>query len=665
MCGIVTIMTSAGKGVSSVTLQTMTAKLDHRGPDGGGYAWVDPASGTCRVWDAAFPGHEELAGVLFGHRRLSILDLSTAGHQPMVNDDQSLILTYNGEIYNFLELREELEAHHMTFRSQSDTEVLLKAYEQWSVEAFTKLNGMWALTLWDGRRRTLVASRDRFGVKPLYYTVVDGTWIFASEIKAILAYPGAFRGIDEHKVMEFLARGLINHTQQTLFRDIHAVEPGSYMELTGHTVKHRQFWVLHANTAHEAQPDSLLVKQFRELLADAVRLRVRSDVPIGTMLSGGLDSTSITALIHKHRLAHLAGSGPASEGLHSFHHTFSACWPGSVLDEERAVDLMCKELNLLSHKLYLTDAITADFLPKVVCCLDEPFESPTAVVQYLLMREARAYGVKVVLNGHGSDEMLGGYPDFFIPPFLAGLLLAARPMLALREYRAFQTSYELGRRQMLVAVLHALLPAWLQTPVANLVHMRQQKNLGIFAEVGRPVAVCNGVAADALPPHLSPLNAILWLTFTQHVIPMWLRMEDRVSMTCSVESRLPFMDYRLVEFAFNLPDRLKLRDGYTKYILRQAMQDSLPESVAFNRVKRRFQPPYPQWFRGAWRPMIQDLLLGPCQVQPYLHPPRFRERLQAYLAGHNSALPARTLWRVLSTEIWLQTFSASTESAQE
>ncbi len=666
MCGFVTIVTGDHKTVNTRILHNMTTRVAHRGPDDFGYAWIDPLSGTSRTWTSQAPPHDEVSGVLFGHRRLSILDLTPGGHQPMFSDDGSIVLSFNGEIYNFVELKAELEARGVRFRSRCDTEVLLRAYEYWGEDAFNKFNGMWAFTLWDARNRKLVASRDRFGVKPLYYTVVDGTWIFASEIKAILAYPGAFRGFDEQNVLEFLTSSLIDDDETTLFREIRSVPPSTYLILRDQQLTLRKFWTLRVDSPREKLPDRSLIEEFRSLLNDSVRLRLRSDVPIGTMLSGGLDSTSITALIREQsKRTDVGDSGLETEALQNFHHTFSACWPGWQNNEEAEIDFLCAKFDLLSHKVYPTGELLADLLPKVMYFLEEPFETPTALVQFLLMREAKEHGVKVVLNGHGSDETLAGYPGFFVPPFLASLLLSGQPLKYLREHRAFRPSREWKNRRVPEELLRALVPASLRPRIDELLYAGEQQRItgGIFSAVKTPpMSRQAGVNTEA-SQDLSLLNSVLWLKFTEKILPMWLRMEDRVSMAWSVESRLPFMDYRLVEFAFNLSDDLKLKDGYTKYILRQAVQDILPERIVFNRVKQRFATPYGRWFRGAWRPMIEDLFAGSCAVQPYLDLPLFREKLQAYLAGNNAALDTNVLWRVINTEICLKTFSESKAAA--
>lgn len=647
MCGFVTIVTPQDSLVSPAVLEDMTNCLAHRGPDDFGYAWISH-DGQITQRRAIFQ-QAKLSGVLFGHRRLSILDLSSAAHQPFVNANGSMVLAYNGEIYNYLEIRRELVGLGFRFRSDSDTEVVLAAYECWGNEAFRKFNGMWALAIWDRNRQTLIISRDRFGIKPLYQATVGNTWVFASEIKSMHRFPGLGREIDDRSVFIFLMDGLVNHTNHTFFSGIRSVPPGTVTELREGVAQQSKYWTLEPGSVKLHEKDA--IEQYGELLQDSVRLRTRSDVPIGTMLSGGLDSTSITALIVRQRQQ--GGKTPEEiRGLSSFHNTFTACWPEDpALDEEKEVDLFCSRLGLQSYKLYPSAEIIWELLPRVMSFLDEPFQSAVPMVQYLLMQKARERGVKVVLNGHGSDEALAGYP-FYLEPFLMSLLQRWQILRYRQERKAFRQ--EGGHARLLLGLIRNLVPAAIRSYLVQKLNLDQNRNSWPFL-LQPPRDLRDGYDTKVEKiRELSILGNTLWRSFHSTVVPCWLRMEDRVSMAHGVESRLPFMDYRLVEFTFGLADSLKLNNGYAKFILREAMKELLPDHVLWNRQKRRFTAPYFPWFRGAWRPRLeQTFLTGNCHIQAYLDMPKFRTRLAAYLTGDNQALNQNVLWRILQVEIWM------------
>lgn len=658
MCGFVALLCTSRQRVPARVLHQMTNRLAHRGPDDTGFAAIDPDTRVVRRWSHDLPPELDLSGILFGHCRLSILDLTPAARQPMVSDDGSSVLAFNGEIYNFLELRSALSGAGASFQGTGDTEVLLQAYQCWGADALNRLNGMWAFVLWDGRRRALIASRDRFGVKPLYYGIVDDVLIFSSEIKALLAYPGAFRGFNERRVLDFLRDGLTDHQEETMFAGVRSLAPGTYMEISGDRRVTTRFWTLPDGQSEVEHADSDLIAEFGSHLADSVRLRTRSDVPIGTMMSGGLDSTAITSLI---RAQQQSGGGDERSfaGLAAFHHTFSACWPGSEGDEEADIDLTTSELSLISHKLYPTPERIAEVLPKVAYHLDEPFVDPIAAVQYLLMQKARSYGVKVVLNGHGADEILGGYHKLFVPPFLADLLMAGRLGTFLKEQRAFRGSGWAWPLMFWHLVMRELPASARLSPLTPARVLEQLRGAGgVFADHASP-SDADGATSDSTPTSPFSFPGALRFEFMTRNLPRWLRMEDRMSMACSVESRLPFMDYRLVEFAFRLSNHLKLRHGYNKYILRQATRTLLPQRLIETRSKLAFQAPYSEWLGGPWRSMVGDLLLGTSRAGAYLNRGVFEPKLQAFMNGHKKALPHYLVWRVLITELWLREFAGS------
>jgi asparagine synthase (glutamine-hydrolysing) len=389
-------------------------------------------------------------------------------------------------------------------------------------------------------------------------------------------------------------------------------------------------------------------------MIDSVRLRMRSDVPTGTMLSAGLDSATITALVRQLKRPCSSAIGPAEEGFRNVHHAFTACWPGWHGDEEPDVDLLAAALGLRLHKLYLRAEDVPGLLSEVLYLLDEPFPSPIPVVQYLLMKMARDNGVKVVLNGHGSDEVWAGYAGRFVPRFLADLLWSGRLSRLVKEYRAFRATGELTARSFLLNSLAGLAPVRLRSRARASLRRGARELADIVPHV-RPHY--SPLALESASSGASLVRESLLVCFAESVLPMWLRMEDRVSMASSVESRLPFLDHRLIELGFALADSLKLRDGYTKYVLRKAMSETLPASLVSRRRKQRFRPPTSQWLGSdALQPILEDLLGGPCRVQPYLNLKAFRKRLRSYLAGEAHALNALVLWRVLNVEIWMRAF---------
>lgn len=651
MCGLVTVLTGREQRVPMSALRMMTDEIEHRGPDDCAYAHVDGRSGSVRTWSPPQSGEDAMSGVLFGFRRLSIIDLTDTGRQPMVSDDGVSVLAFNGEIYNFVELRAELQAQGVRFHGRSDSEVLLRAYERWDTGCFEKLNGMWAITLWDGRRRRLVASRDRFGVKPLYYTRVDGAWLLASEIKSLLRYRRGAWAVNDRAVFEYLAYGMIDHRTETSFHDVHAVAPGTWLEFGATEPVEHRFWSLSAEGPAGTRSDRELIEEFGELFGDAVRLRVRSDVPIGTMLSGGLDSASITALISEQR-ERGGGASEELEAVRTFHHAFTACWPGWQGDEELDVDRIGQRFGLSVHKAYLDGELLRDSLPAVVHHLDEPFMTPVCLVDFELMKMAREQGVKVVLNGHASDEILGGYADMFVAPYLADLVRRGRLGRAVREFRGFKGQAP----DALSGVLRELAgdDTMVRTAMRALLSFRAQPSV-FSPDFERRYPYAEAIDVRSLPTNRGRFQRALGQKFFREFVPQWLRMEDRMSMAASVEARLPFMDYRLVEFAFRLPDDLKLREGWTKYVLRQAMEDRLPLETLTHRHKRQFSTPHAQWFRSSWRKTIEEfLLVDSPYLDRYVDVPLFRHKLRAWLDGDDSAMTANLVWRAVSTESWFR-----------
>ncbi|HWE82665.1 MAG TPA: asparagine synthase (glutamine-hydrolyzing) [Gaiellaceae bacterium] len=610
MCGIAGVLDAGAADGRRVYRMTMA--LRHRGPDDEGYVATtsDQAvflggpdtvpgclpPGSPRVPDAEFPGG---ADVVLGVRRLAILDPSPAGHQPM-GSAAGRFIVHNGEIYNYRELRTELAAFGHRFMGGSDTEVALAAYEQWGTDCFGRFNGMWATAIWDRPRGTLVLARDRFGVKPLYLAAAPaGGLAFASEIKALLA-GGVTARPHEPSLSTFLDTGRIDVSgAATCFDGIEQVEPGTFVEypLEG-TPAATRFYRLAPRVPASRDAAAELVS----LLDDAVALRLRSDVPVGSCLSGGLDSSAIVSLAQS-RL------DPNAERMRTF--TFAAA--AAQIDETRFATAVADRAGAEAYFATAPDDMAEQVLA-TAWDQDEPIGSGSVVAQRLVMALAHANGAKVLLDGQGGDEVLAGY-SYYRPARLADLVVSLRLARAVSELRS-----SVGN--------DGLTAAWLGR--ATLGELRRRRP-GHGRLVSRQL--------DDIRLHL----------------PALLHYEDRNSMAFSIEARLPFLDYRIVELGLGLPGATKIAAGWTKAILRHALESRLPADVVWRRDKVQFSVPQVDWLRGPLRELAGDLLSGPS----------FAARPVADAGAAHSLLAridvldgteADRLWRLLALELWYRTF---------
>ncbi len=593
MCGIAGIWHLDGRSVSPEALGRMAHVLRHRGPDDRGFVAIDPLSDAPRFLAADEP--EELAfqplrgySLGFAHQRLSIIDLSRAGHQPMASDDGALWLVYNGEIYNYIELREELVLAGFHFRSATDTEVILRAYEAWGPECVKRFNGMWAFVLWDARRKHLVVSRDRLGVKPLYYAFQANNFIFASEIKAILASGFIQPRANDRTVATYLRHGFgyLDATTETFFEGIHQVPPATILVVKGGQPVMTRYWDL----PQREESDENLVLRFAALLEDAVRLRLRSDVSVGGALSGGLDSSSVTCLA-----ARLIGG--------KRYDTFSVLHDNPRYDEREWIRPVAAAAGVPNHTVFPQ----AEDLPKTIERLlwhqDEPFPDLNIYGQWCMYSAVHDRGVKVFLNGHGGDELLGGYPSHQLA-FLAGLALSGNAGLFMDEVRAYARLKKMPLRSALGSVVRRCAAELIPRRIRRAVRSADNSHLDPDFRSRYP----DSPVLDIVRCFSSKLRQARWETLAIAPLPAWLHLDDRNSMAFSIESRVPFLDYRLVEMAFTSPDEAHMRKGYTKGLLREAMRGVLPESVRLRTDKLGFQSDGESWFRSQLRTMVGDVL---------------------------------------------------------
>jgi asparagine synthase (glutamine-hydrolysing) len=578
MCGIAGFIAPSGKGKSSCATAVLRC-LEHRGPDDLG--WLRLTSGKLergREWTAPTEEPE----VLLLHRRLAILDTSDLGWQPMSTLDGRYHVVYNGEIYNYKELRRELEelGHH--FSSHSDTEVLLAAWAEWGASALRRFVGMFAFALLDKERRTVVLARDFFGIKPLYYTTHDGLICFGSEIKALLAFGLAHPEANAERLLFYLRYGMTDFGSQTLLSSVQQVPAAHILEISLDDCSSKEpqcYWSPETNGSADISFDEAALR-VRELFLRNVELHLRSDVPLGSALSGGIDSSSIVMAIR-----HLDSTAQI--------HAFSFIADDQAISEESWVDIVGREAGAHIHKVRATARELAADLDTMMRFQDEPFGSTSAYAQYQVFRAARTAGIKVMLDGQGADEILGGYRHY-LGARLASLLRHGRWPEAMRFLQSLSRLDGFGGYQGLACCADYLLPPALQSVARRFVGkdaLPGWLNRIWFAQRGVGPAFVNyttvkDVLRDSLTRSLS------------QTLPRLLRYEDRNSMAFSVESRVPFLTPDLVSFLQNLPEEYIIApDGTSKAVFRKALRGIVPDAILERKDKLGFVTPENSWLR--------------------------------------------------------------------
>lgn len=625
MCGIAGIFANGDTGPSVDEVEAMLACLVHRGPDD--------------------EGTLDLGRLAFGMRRLSILDPSELGHQPMQSADGRLSIVHNGEIYNFLELAAELEAAGHRFASASDTEVILAAYAQWGADCVKRFNGIWAFALWDATDQRLLLSRDRFGVKPLFVTQSGGRIAFASEIKALLALPWVSSEPEPSAIRDFLVDGMVDHTDRTFFRDIRRVPAATSLAISPAGSMTIRYWGppdLTDDASDRPDPsDSRRVDEFRELLVDSVALQLRSDVPLGSCLSGGLDSSAIVSIASGLRHGHVVSSRSTRRDRDAAPQlAFFAEFRDPGIDERPYVDAVVEQTGVTLATTTPDRASFVDSIAEIVRVQDEPFGSTSIVAQYFVMKLAHESGVKVLLDGQGADELVGGYPPY-VAMRVAGGLRQGDPGTRRRFARTV-----LSRSVPVLPTLgHALLGGG-RLPEAV------RRNRMPTAWLGEATRRAGSLDAPLDVPAGTVLARNLWRQIASENLPALLRFEDRNSMAFGIESRVPFLDHRLVEAALLLPDRLKIRPGEQKIALRRAMDGIVPRPVLDRRDKVAFQAPQRRWLMDSLT-FVNDVLSTPrIERFGYLDSGRAAGTVAGFATGQVGDVLA---WRILSLELWLRT----------
>ena len=628
MCGIAGIVASDRLHADErARLTLMRDVLTHRGPDDAGT--------YC----------SEQAGL--AHRRLSIVDLA-AGHQPLSNEDGSIWVVFNGEIYNHAEIRPTLEAAGHQYRTRCDTETIVHAYEQWGDACVERFRGMFAFAIWDGRRRRLLLARDRMGIKPLYWTMTRGRLLFGSEIKAILA-SGLIRAeANEEAVPELLGTRYVSGPE-TLFRGIQRLMPGHVLVFEHGVPSVRQWWdvpVGRRSPEIDRMSDAEVVAAFRARLEDAVRTRLMADVPLGMFLSGGLDSSVIAALMAR----------MVDRPLE----TFSVAFRPQAFSELDYARTVAAAIGANPHEIVIDERDFFGALPRLVWHEDEPIAHPSSVPLYFVSKLAADH-VKVVLTGEGSDELLAGYGKYprALANWRAGALWAAAPE-PLRRFVSDTLVPRLPGRVGRYARRSFL--AMPRTPEAMFfdnfasIGLARQATLLAprLARLATPAAYAASRAYFETPNgHSTTLDRLLYADLKTYLVELLMK-QDQMSMAASIESRVPFLDHHLVEFAAQLPPRMKLRGLTTKWILREAARDLLPQTI-LTRPKMGFPVPFGQWLRGGGADIARDVLLDTRARQRGLTDPgAVAALIDRHAAGAGDGTDA--LWSLMNLELWYRTF---------
>ncbi len=650
-CGIVCIYDLTGKPVWGQLPKKMLDTVKHRGPDDEGYLFVNTMKGDYFAIggedtpESVFRSHflysptrrnddadiKEKCNLVFGHRRLSIIDLSPAGHQPMCNENGTLWIIHNGEVYNYQELRADLIKRGHEFCSYTDTEVILHAYEEWGVNCLEKFNGMWAFAIWDSKNRRLFGARDRFGVKPFYYYFDGIRVLIASEIKAILADETVKKKPNDQMIYDYLVYGYLDHTENTFFGGIKQLRPAHYLCIEKSEMKIDKYWDLEPNNTLGQVDDQDSARKFREIFEDSIRLRLRSDVPVGTCLSGGLDSSSIVCVIN----------GLLAQNKH-LQKTFSACSEVKKHDEREFICEVLKKTGADGHLVFPRGEELLNLIDEVIWHQDEPFPSTSTFAQWCVMRLAKENGVKVLLDGQGADEILGGYLGW-IDSYIFDLLRSFEISKLAKEARGY------GKHRSYSKLLRGLIYNF-YVEFAS----RHAQSKWLDREFAKSYAKSPANMEFNRQKFKDYLHELLYQSLTNN-LPKLLHQEDRNSMAFSIESRVPFLDYRLVEYMFSLPNDQKIRNGVTKIVLRNAMRGILPEKIRNRMDKIAFETPEAEWFRTILRSKVQEIIDSDSfRRRGYFDVDRIKREFKAHCEGKKDA--TGTIWKSVNLELWFRKF---------
>jgi len=648
MCGICGEISFNNKGVKAETIQRMCRVLEHRGPDDEGMVFISGNQHVELRNPLELTPIENCFEIAMGHRRLSIIDLSAAGHQPMCNEDGRIWIVFNGEIYNFQEIRTELAEKGHFFKSKSDTEVILHAYEEWGVECLSHLRGMFAFAIWDSNLQRLFMARDRLGKKPLVYFSQNGRFAFASEIKALLQIPDVERKVNDIAIHHYLTYQYVP-SPDTIFEGIKKLPPAHYLlyDRDG-SIKVERYWKLNFNENCQTYSDiKELEDRIRTELEESVKLRLISDVPLGAFLSGGVDSSLVVGIMAK------MSRKPVK--------TFSIGFEEKEFDELSYARLVSKHFATEHHE-FIVKPNAIEILPKLVWHYNEPFADSSAIPTYYVAKMTKDY-VKVVLTGDAGDENFAGYPRYLRSKLLIFFLKMPK-----RLRRDFFPSF-----LRMIAQFH-----WREKTFNRLAAYVESISSNQVRNYAEQVTICNAKSKEDLYSYdfnevmkgtdsveylltkfhevriNDLIDQLLYLDINTYLPEDLLVKMDIATMANSLEARVPFLDHQLMEFVATIPSSLKLRGTVAKYILKKAFKEFLPEAI-FKRKKMGFGVPVSRWFRNELKDYVYAILLDPRTLnRGYFK----REGVERLLNEHVTSRydHSAKIWALLFLEIWFRVF---------
>ncbi len=622
MCGIFGVIGET----NSQELFEVSKTLSHRGPDDEGFCSIPDLKqfrGNDTIEELSFPVLEGKFRASFGHRRLSIIDLSPNSHQPM--EKNGYLLTFNGEIYNYKKVRRELESLGRTFSSSGDTEVVISAYIQWGEKCVEHFNGMWAFAIWDPIHRIVFASRDRLGIKPFVYFHSGKYFAFASEQKALLKFSHVPKQVNITDAKRYLAWGMQNFFEEGMFEGVKRLLPANNLVFNVESGKLTiyEYWKITPNTenpSYDEKRQKEHSERFKELFTEAVKLRLTSDVKVGTALSGGIDSSSNVYMINE------LTKKQAIPSIGESQYTFSAVYGNYKADESKWIDVVVKDTNIHSVKVIPEFSNLMKNIEKLAYIHDEPFDSTSTYAQWSVMGLPRKHGVTVTLDGQGGDEIAGGYP-LYLPIMLTENLFNTTFFREFRNLKKANASNYLFFRTLMTRVFNEF---------SQRVYFKRITN-GLFNHKVDFIPYGGRSKAE-----FSHLNSRACSDMREELVDL-LKTADRNAMSFSIESRFPYLDHRLAEYAMSVPAVYKIHDGWTKYLSRRAFQGLLNEKILWRKDKLGFPTPQLEWFESGFEDFCKK----------YISNSAFLKVLDVNL---NGTFDHRILWRLTNLAAWAKAF---------